>query len=89
MTLNKPQLVCLWLGIIAFILLALVPPWYEAMPGTGLGLVIGHAPLWSPPGHFHHLRVDSRHLTLEWTVVAAITLALLLAFRTRLRCDRR
>lgn len=83
MTLNKGQRVCLWIGSTALVLLALFPPWYEAMPGTGLGLVLGHAPLWSPPRYFHHVRVDIRPLMLEWGVVAAITAGLLLALKSR------
>lgn len=79
---------CLWLGIGVFVLLALCPPWYEHLPGFLGDRPLWHAPLFSRPGGSMgrgSVRVDGVRLMLEWSVVAAITVGLLLTLRTRER----
>lgn len=80
--LTKRQLVCLWLGIAVFVLLALVPPWQQAY-GVRVVRPLWHAPLFSPPKPEGGLsvRVDGVRLMLEWSIAAAITAGLLLTFR--------
>ena len=85
--LNRKQLVCVWIGIVVFALLALFPPWYEHLPGFRGDRPLWHAPLFSrpepSPSFSGSVRVDGVRLMLEWSVVVAITAGLLLTVRTR------
>lgn len=75
---NRKQLVCLWLGIAAFCLLALFPPWYAK---TGDGPVrLWHASFYHAPEVFPWARIDGERLILEWSVVVALTFGLVVSF---------
>ncbi len=59
--------VCVCVGIVLFILAALVPPWI----GVHTGGPIGYAPLCLPPGEY--VEIDLPRLIVEWLVIAAAT----------------
>lgn len=83
---NLQQRLFLWLGMLAFSLLTLRPPWIEvyASPFGDSGVThyesrAGTEWIWraKASGPYRYLRVDFERLALEWSVVAAITGALL------------
>jgi len=74
---NKRQTVVLWVGIIAFLLMGLFPPWYWKH-GTGrynykYGLIFTQSPTYA--------RVDYYRLTLQEVMLIALSAFLIFAFR--------
>ena len=94
---NQKQKICLWVGIIAFVAMALCPPWeatwaleYQYVPF--LCRICCYL-IFRPPGHTigYHLiftppdgaAVDSARLAIQWVLVSVITAYLILKFRDK------
>lgn len=80
---NRKQKTVLWLGIIAFVLMGLFPPWFYSINVQGLKSRrnTGYKSILSAPeaigeGRFQELigaNIDFSRLAVQWAMVAVIT----------------
>ncbi len=96
--LNRWQKVCLWAGIIVFLLMGLFPPWYHtretwttyrysflfAAPSGGYGLDGQWRERFDRNRCF---QLDARRLYAQWAMVAVVTGGLILTFHRQKRTD--
>lgn len=85
---NTKQKIALWLGIVAFVLMGLFPPWNY--PGSVLGVKIqidkGYKAIFAPPtgkgeeGKMFGASIDINRLCVQWAMIAVITGGLLITF---------
>ncbi len=76
---NKKQLISLWIGIIAIVLMGLYPPWMMTGGGSILGFgKWGYSFIMNPP--HEACRIDTSRLGVQWAMVAAVTGGLVVAF---------
>ncbi|MFA9476953.1 hypothetical protein ACERK3_01475 [Phycisphaerales bacterium AB-hyl4] len=83
---NKPQLICLWIGIALIVLAGLLPPWVEVYDDGQVqaGKAIGHAWLFAPPEPGYRdagMHLDYGRLLLIWLIVAGVTGGAIASFR--------
>lgn len=90
---TKRQRVCIWLGIIAFSLTGLFPPWVESLNvprRAHYEKSVGYSFLGTPPAPSSLLSTDWSHLAplasigvdyprllIEWAIVGAVTAVML------------
>jgi len=89
---NKKQLVIMWAGIAAILLVSAFPYYYLSSFKTGplsSGSFIeplGRHFVFTPPVTTHQrgsIWIDLAPLHIEWTVISAITIGLVVAFRDK------
>lgn len=83
---NKPQLICLWIGIGLIVLAGLLPPWVEVYDygQVQTGKAIGHAWLFDPPEPEYSdvgVHLDYGRLFLIWLVIVGVTGGAIASFR--------
>jgi hypothetical protein len=81
----------LWVGIVLIVAMSLYPPWLMFTTSASSGATIsgytavytkGYAPLFTPPEGYGMV-VDLSRLVVQWVVVAAITLGLVLTLNQK------
>ena len=84
---NWKQKICLWVGIVAFVLMGIFPPWVAAPPGGGNYVAGGYAFILFPRNQFgesHWLaRIDLGQLAAQWAMVAVVTAGLIVTFKDK------
>lgn len=89
---NKKQRRIIWLGIMAFVLFTLCPPWIEVViypSSAAREIPIGSYLIWDPPrwekneSNWIGAKLDSERLALEWLVVIVLTVAATWSFRSK------
>ena len=80
--LNRKQRICLWVGIAAFVLIGILPPWACAPKSSPPG---GHAFILSEQGlsYARWCEIDLYRLCFEWAMVAVIAGGLIVRFREK------
>jgi hypothetical protein len=68
------RIICLWIGIVVFIIMGLFPPWITKSGG----MFLGYSFLLREFGH-----IDISRLAVQWIIVAVITGGLFLAFQEK------
>jgi len=76
---NRKQLVALWIGVLAFVLAALYPPWVYPALDSNLGNWWHW--LWGFGMMGEH--VNLAILGIEWAVIVAVIAAALFSLRTK------
>jgi len=76
---NNEQIICLWAGIVGAVASGIFPPW------TAGGCFAGYRYLWwqpleGAPKIEPPLRIDLVRLVIQWAMVAAVTVGLILTF---------
>jgi len=93
---NKKQLISLWIGIIAIVLMGLFPPWMIGYSNKGLYCTTGtYHYILDPLGILDDLeenqipqmeiarRIDLHQLVVQWVIVSAITGGLIVTFKDK------
>jgi hypothetical protein len=74
---NKKQLITLWCGIIAIVLMVLFPPWHiKSLTGLGSQMGYGYAFLFFPPepkGQGVYAMINISKLFIQCFIVGLIT----------------
>ncbi len=90
---NQPQRAILLVAVLLFAVMGLFPPYLKTAtsktaPGFPEAATSGeYAPVWAPPtgwgdaGWSYGYRVDTGRLLVQWAVLGALTVGLLLALR--------
>lgn len=82
---NRRQKVCLWIGISAFVLMGLFPPWVF-ISSEAFSQIAGGCESFAGYRFFiqetaHVNRIDTTLLLIQWTMVVVVTAGLVLTFR--------
>jgi hypothetical protein len=77
---NTKQKVILWIGIIAFVLMGIFPPWMIT-GNEQVCLSMGYSFILNPPNKV--CRMDASHLCIQWVMVAVITAGLVITFKDK------
>jgi hypothetical protein len=81
----------LWVGIVIIVAMSLFPPWVVFQTSSSRGVVYsgytvvyskGYAPLFMPPESYNSF-VDLSRLVVQWVIVAAITLGLVVTLNQK------
>jgi len=79
--------ICVWLGFLVILVLAMFPPWVENTPQTennyAYSVRLGHAPLFRPPPGIFYAEVDYRRMLTEIGAGESFVLALYLTWGRR------
>lgn len=76
---NRRQRVCLWIGIVVFVLMGLFPPCYGLGPGESAYTFL-FLPLLQVDTYWW---IDIHRLCVQWAIVVVVTGGLILTFHDR------
>ncbi len=86
---NKKQKSCLWIGILAIVLMGIFPPWQYIKPVPSNRLVLdsdaGYAPIFKPPPHGSAFGtiIDIRRLAVQWIIVVIFFGGFVVTFKSK------
>lgn len=90
---NKKQLIAMWFGIIAIVLMGLFPPWYiKSQSGAETQKGYGYAFIFTPPdptGQGVHPMINMSQLCIQCFIVGLITTGYIITFKDKKPKDER
>jgi len=76
---NKKQIIVLWIGIAAIVVMGIIPPWVVSIQGAieqrGYGFIL------IPPEKYCH--INTSRLYVQWIMVAVVTGGFLVTFKDK------
>ncbi len=92
---NRKQKICLWLGIVAIVIIGIFSPWLYTTTGNGLNSKknAGYSCILFPPppkgvGLRYGISLDVSRLCVQWVIVAVVTGGLIVTLKDKKQKDK-